>query len=143
MTTHYIGLDVHKESIAIAVAEEGRKGEVRSYGSIEHTPNKVAKLLKRLEKTGAELQFCYEAGPCGYDLYRQIMVTGHGCIVVAPSMIPRKPGEMIKTDRRDAVKLARLLRAGEIESVWVSNLPAVQSYEHLQEVKSVFCRRSV
>ena len=130
MTTHYIGLDVHKQSIAISVAEEGRKGEVRSYGSIENTPNKVAKLLKRFEKTGAKLQFCYEAGPCGYDLYRQITGAGYACIVVAPSMIPRKPGEMVKTDRRDAVKLARLLRAGEIESVWVPD-PAHEAMRDL------------
>lgn len=85
MTTHYIGLDVHKESIAIAVAEEGRKGDVRSHGNIENTPNKVTRLLKRLERTGAELQFCYEAGPCGYDLYRQITGAGYVCIVALGS----------------------------------------------------------
>jgi transposase len=130
MNTLYVGLDAHKKTIAIAVAEEGRKGEVRSNGTIENTPDNVTKLIKRLGKTGSELHFCYEAGPCGYDLYRQIVDAGHECLVVAPSMIPRKPGELIKTDRRDAEKLARLLRAGEVDAVWVPD-PAHEAMRDL------------
>lgn len=115
----FIGLDVHKETIAVAAAEDGRNGEVRSYGTIESTPDQVSKLLKRLAAHGESLVFCYEAGPCGYGLYRQIVEAGHRCIVAAPSAIPCKPGERVKTDRLDAIKLARLLRAGDITSVWV------------------------
>jgi transposase len=119
MSAFYIGLDVHKATIAVAVAENGREGEVRSYGTIENTPASVNKLLKRFARPGRELRFCYEAGCCGYGLYRQIVAAGHFCTVVAPSMIPSRPGEHVKTDRRDAVKLARLHRAGELGHVWV------------------------
>jgi transposase len=115
----YIGLDAHKKTIAIATAEDGRKGEVRSHGTIENTPSNVDKLIKRLEQSGNELHFCYEASCCGYGLQRQIIAAGHKCDVIAPSRIPSKPGDHIKTDRRDAIKLARLLRAGELEAIWV------------------------
>ena len=121
MTTSvlFVGLDVHKASIAIGVAEEGREGEVRSHGAIENSPLHVERLLKRLGKTGKELQFCYEAGPCGYGLYRRIIEAGHRCTVAAPSSIPVKRGERVKTDRLDALKLARLSRADELTPVWV------------------------
>jgi transposase len=115
-------LDVHKETIVVAVAEEGRAGEVREHGTIEHTTHSITKLIGRLEKLGGELYFCYEAGCCGYGLQRQIVEAGHQCMVVAPSMIPRKKGDHVKTDRRDAVKLARLHRAGELDSVWVPDV---------------------
>ncbi len=116
----YVGLDVHKETIAIAVAQPGR-GEPEYHGEIANQPKAVAKLIQRLSQQagGGVVQFCYEAGPCGYGLYRAIIATGHDCEVVAPSLIPRKPGERVKTDRRDALKLARLLRAGDLTSVWV------------------------
>lgn len=116
----YIGLDVHKETIAVAIAECGR-GEPEYYGEIPNTPKRVAKLIARLSSRygGEPLLFVYEAGPCGYGLYRQIIATGHGCEVVAPSLIPQKPGERRKTDRRDALGLARLSRVGELTAVWV------------------------
>jgi len=119
MNTRFVGLDVHKETIAIAVAEEGRDGAIRSYGTIEHTASNIDKMLKRLAKPGNTLHVCYEAGCCGYGLHRQITDAGHLCTVVAPSTIPHKPGDHVKTDRRDAMKLARLLRAGELDAVWV------------------------
>jgi transposase len=116
----YIGLDVHKDTIAVAVAQCGR-GQPDYFGEIANTPKKVGKLIERLSAKygGEQLLFVYEAGPCGYGLYRQIVTTGHACEVVAPSLIPRKAGERVKTDRRDALGLARLSRAGELAAVWV------------------------
>jgi transposase len=116
----YIGLDVHKETIAVAVARAGREAPV-SRGEIANRPKALAKLVERLnEEFGGGVQlFCYEAGPCGYGLYRQLLALGQDCQVVAPSLIPRKPGERIKTDRRDACKLAGALRNGDLTAVWV------------------------
>ena len=116
----FIGLDVHKETIAVAVALPGRD-EPQYQGEIAHEPKAIQKWLDRLsaEFGGALLLFCYEAGPCGYGIYRQLIAAGHDCQVVAPSLIPKKPGERVKTDRRDALKLARLLRAGDLTAVWV------------------------
>lgn len=116
----YIGLDVHKETVAVAVAECGR-AQPRYQGEIQNTPKAIAKLLERLSAAygGEQLLFVYEAGPCGYVLYRQIVASGHACEVVAPSLIPRKAGDRVKTDRRDALSLAGLARAGELTPVWV------------------------
>ena len=116
----FIGLDVHKETIAVAVSLPGRD-EPQYRGEIKHEPKALKGWLDRLndEFGGAVLLFCYEAGPCGYGLYRLLIEAGHDCHVVAPSLIPKKPGERVKTDRRDALKLSRLLRAGELEGVWV------------------------
>ena len=114
----YVGLDVHKESIAVAVAPAGG-GEVRYFGEIPNTPEAVARLVKKLCPTGEGLSFCYEAGPCGYGIHRQLRAAGQDCAVVAPSLIPRKAGERVKTDRRDALMLARLHRAHELTAVWV------------------------
>lgn len=116
----YVGLDVHKETIAVAVARPGR-GAPEDWGEIRHTPKAVAKLVERLSAAfgGEVLEFCYEAGPCGYGLHRQLLALGHECQVVAPSLIPKKPGERIKTDRRDARKLALSLRSGDLTRVWV------------------------
>jgi transposase len=116
----YIGLDVHKETIAVAVAPSGR-GNPQPREELPNKAKAVAKLVERLNREfdGEVLLFCYEAGPCGYGLYRQLRELGHDCQVVAPSLIPRKPGERIKTDRRDACKLARTLRSGELTAVWV------------------------
>jgi transposase len=115
----YVGLDVHKETIAVALAAAGKAGEVRDCGTIANTPAALKALTSKLAKSGATLRFCYEAGPCGYGIQRQLSAAGHGCVVVAPSLVPRRPGERIKTDRRDAANLARLHRAGELTPVWV------------------------
>jgi transposase len=114
----YVGLDVHKETIAVSVADPDG-GEVRYLGEVANTADSVVKLVKRLRKEGAKLSFCYEAGPCGYGLHRQLLDLGQDCQVVAPSLIPRKPGDRVKTDRRDSLNLARLHRAGELTAVWV------------------------
>ena len=116
---HFIGLDASKLKISVAVAEGERNGEVRFFGDISAEPTSVASMVAKLAKRGAKLRFCYEAGPTGYDLYRQIIGLGHECQVVAPSLIPKRPGDRVKTNRRDAVSLARLHRAGELTAVWV------------------------
>jgi transposase len=117
-TRSFIGLDVHKDTISVRIAEDGRDGAVRFIGVIANTPDEVAKMAKRLSRHG-ELDFCYEAGGCGYGIYRQLTALGHKCTVAATSMIPRKPGERIKTDRRDSQKLAILHRSGDLTAVWV------------------------
>ncbi len=114
----YVGLDVHKETIAVAVAVSGR-GKAESRGEIKHERKSLERLTRRLSPHGEVLDFCYEAGPCGYGLYRWIIEMGHRCEVVAPSLVPRKPGDRVKTDRRDALSLARQHRAGELTAVWV------------------------
>jgi transposase len=114
----YVGLDTHKETIAVAVAD-AIGGKARFYGEIANTPEAISKLVKQLCPDGEVVSFCYEAGPCGYEIYRQINQLGHYCSVVAPSLIPTKPGERVKTDRRDSEKLSRLDRAGELTPVWV------------------------
>lgn len=115
----YVGLDVHKDTIAVSVADGERRSEVREHGKIANTPTALKALVANLSRNGSELRFCYEAGPCGYGIQRQLSGAGHACVVVAPSLIPRKPGDRIKTDRRDATKLAKLHRAGELTPVWV------------------------
>lgn len=117
--TFYVGLDVHKLSISVTVAEEGRDGSVRFLGPISNNPLEIAKLAGRLAKNGDKLEFCYEAGCCGYVIYRQLTNLGHGCMVVAPSKIPMRSGDRIKTDRRDSQRLAILHRSGELTRVWV------------------------
>lgn len=114
----YVGMDVHKATIAVSVAEAGG-GEIRYLGEIGNTPKAIAKLVKQLRKGEAQLSFCYEAGPCGYGVHRQLTALGWDCQVVAPSLIPRKAGDRVKTDRRDSLMLARLHRAGELTAVWV------------------------
>ena len=115
----FIGLDVHKATISVAVAEGVRGGEIRHLGTLTHRADHIRKLVGKLGAGGHKLHFCYEAGPCGYGLHRQLVELGHDCIVVAPSLIPVKTGDRVKTDRRDAVMLAKLHRAGELTAVWV------------------------
>lgn len=114
----YVGLDVHKDTIAVAVAPAGR-GEPYYWGEIANTPTAIKRLMHKLSPHGEVLGVCYEAGPCGYGIYRQIKQMGHDCMVVAPGLIPRKATDRVKTDRRDALSLARLHRAGELTPVWV------------------------
>ena len=115
----FVAFDTSKTKHAVAIAEGGRGGEVRFLGDVASSPAPVERLTRKLAERYDKLHFCYEAGPTGYGLYRQIRELGHDCTVVAPSLIPKKPGERIKTNRRDAVTLARLLRAGELTAVWV------------------------
>lgn len=116
--TKYVGLDVHKETIAVSVAQAGG-GEARYFGQIANTPEAITKMVRQVSKNKAVVCFCYEAGPCGYGIYRQLRQMGHHCEVVAPSLIPKKAGDRVKTDRRDSLSLARLFRAGELTAVWV------------------------
>ena len=115
----YVGLDVHKEGIVVAVAEGGLRGEVREYGRIANTPEALDRLMCKLGGASVRLRVCYEAGPCGYGIQRHLSARGHECVVVAPSLIPKRAGDRVKTDRRDAASLARLHRAGELTAVWV------------------------
>ena len=118
-TTKFIGLDVHSKTISVAIADEGRKGEVRHYGTIENTFEAMDKVIKSLTAVGGELKFIYEAGPCGFALYRYLTGNGFNCIITSPAMIPRRSSVRIKNDRRDALMLARLYRAGELTAIYV------------------------
>lgn len=119
--TKFVGLDVSKETIAVAVADEGR-GEPRFIGMLPHTVESVRNLVNKLAATdGVQLEFCYEAGPTGYGLYRLLRAMDMPCTVVAPSLIPVRQGDRVKTDKRDALRLAQLFRAGELVSVFVPN----------------------
>jgi transposase len=118
-TEVFVGLDVAKVKHAVAVADDGRIGEVRYFGEIATDPASVRRMVTKLEKPGRRLHFCYEAGPTGYGLYRQLIAMGHACDVIAPSLIPRRAGDRVKTNRRDAIQLAKLLRSGELTPIWV------------------------
>ncbi|AIQ42230.1 IS110 family transposase [Paenibacillus sp. FSL R5-0912] len=117
-TIKYVGLDVSKEKIAVAIADEGRD-PARYHGAIAHTPDAVGRLIRKLKSPEVTLEVCYEAGPTGYDLYRWLTKMGISCTVIAPSRIPQRSGDAIKTDRRDAERLAQLHRAGELTAIHV------------------------
>jgi transposase len=115
---HYVGLDVHKESQVLSIAPSGST-EVRFYGALGGRLEDLDKVIKKLEQPGVELRFCYEAGPTGYPLCRHLRKHGYICEVVAPSLIPKKASDRVKTNRRDADQLARLFRAGELRGIYV------------------------
>ena len=112
----FVGLDVHAETIVVAVSESN--GEVRSLGTIANREDSIRKFIKKLGPA-EQVRACYEAGPTGFVLYWQLTQLGVDCIIVAPSLVPKKPGDHVKTDRRDALKLARCHRNGDLTAVWV------------------------
>jgi transposase len=118
-TEIFVGIDVAKARNAVAVADGERGGEIRYLGEVDASEESMRRLVKRITAEHEGAHFCYEAGPIGYGLYRLITALGHPCTVVAPSLIPRRLGDRVKTNRRDAVALAKLLRAGELTAVWV------------------------
>ena len=118
-TEAFVGIDAAKARNAIAVAEGGRGGEVRYLGEVDASEQGMRRIVARIAAKYDRVHFCYEAGPTGYGLHRLITGLGYECTVVAPSLIPRRPGDRVKTNRRDAVTLAKLLRADELTAVWV------------------------
>ena len=112
----FVGLDVHKDSIAVCWVKDG--SQVEETREIANEPKYIGRLFKKLESEG-DLRVCYEAGPCGYEVRRQLETMGISCEVIAPSLIPRRAGDHVKTDKRDARKLARLYRAGELTAIRV------------------------
>jgi transposase len=122
--TLYVGLDTDKKHIDVAVAEPLPGGEVRYWGKIANEPAALGRLIGRLRKGGRRLQVCYEAGPCGFGIHRRLNAMADvACTVVAPSMTPRRPGLRVKTNRRDCLTLAKLLRAEELTAAWVPDAP--------------------
>jgi transposase len=122
----YVGLDVHKESIEVATCQAGRGSKPEHLGVVGGGTMPVTKALRRLVSRGAKLHVVYEAGPCGFALHRHLAAQVYRCEVIAPSSIPRSAGERVKTDRRDAMKLARQASLGELTVVRVpdANAPA-------------------
>src|ERR1700722_8012593 len=108
----YVGLDVHKDTIAVALAEAGLRGDLREHGKVPNTPTALKALAMKLASAGREPRFCYETGPCGYAIQRQLTEAGHECAVVAPSLILRKPGERIKFDAAGSQTIADAPGAG-------------------------------
>ncbi len=118
--SRFVGMDVHKDTIVVAVTASGEVGKATAYGTFPNTAASLERLVRRLRQAGdGPLWFCYEAGPCGYGIHRTLTKMGEDCMVVAPSMIPRKSGDRQKTDKRDASSLAVLHRGGLLTAVWV------------------------
>ena len=141
----FVAFDTSKLRNAVAIADGGRAGEVRFLGEIDNTAAATAKLVRKLGIKYQRLTFCYEAGPTGYELQRQLQALGQECIVAAPSLVPKKPGDRVKTNRRDAVSLVKLLRAGELTAVWVPD-PSHEAMRDLTRareaaVKELRCQR--
>jgi transposase len=118
-TVKFIGMDVHKKMITIAIADQGRQSQPRTYGAIANDLDALDKFCRKMVSSASRLYFVYEAGPCGYGIYRHLTSNGFDCMVAAPSLIPKKSGDRVKNDRRDAANLARLHRAGELTAVYV------------------------
>lgn len=116
----FVGMDVHKESINITLA--GQDGELRRFGTVGGDRTSLLKAVRKLTARGCALVFVYEAGPCGFWIYRELTALGQACLVVSPSLIPRRSGDHVKTDRRDSENLARLARAGELTGVHVPDV---------------------
>jgi transposase len=141
--TRYLGLDVHAETITAAIAE-GR-GQIRNLGKFPNRPDAVRKLIERVGGS-RRLKVCYEAGPTGYALYWQLTKLGVDCEVIAPSLIPKKAGDKVKTDRRDAEKLAQSYQAGDLTPVWVPTGVAeiawkAQERLHRKFTRMTYCRK--
>ncbi len=130
----YVGLDVHKETIAVAVAHQEPPLHVEHLGEIANRPEAIRKLIDRI-RDRHQLRVCYEAGPCGYTVYRQLHAMKVDCVVVAPSLVPIRPGDRVKTDRRDALKLARHFRSGELTAVWVPD-PVHEAFRNLTRLRA-------
>lgn len=115
----FVGLDVHKDTIDVSIAEDGRHGEVRHYGVIASDLEPLDQVVRALRRRERTLHFVYEAGPCGFGIHRHLTKRGEACVIVSPSMIPKRSGDRVKTDRRDSGMLARLHRAGELRAIYV------------------------
>ncbi len=140
----FVGLDVSKETISVGIAPGDPREAVHYFGTIVYRPTALYSLCKKLSRDGARLHFCYEAGPFGYSLHRRLLDWGHTCDVVAPSLIPKRPGDRVKTDRRDALSLASLLRAGQLTAVWVPDASheAVRALVRLRHLAAGDVRRA-
>ncbi|MET0164461.1 MAG: transposase [Vicinamibacterales bacterium] len=117
----FVGLDVHNDTIDVSIADGERDGEVRHSGVIASDLEPLDKVVRALRAPNRTLHFVYEAGPCGFGIYRHLTKRGEDCIVVSPSMTPKRSGDRVKTDRRDSLALARLHRAAELRPIYVPN----------------------
>ena len=136
----FLGLEVHAETIAVAVAEPD--GEVRSLGTISNRTESIRKMIRKLGPA-EKLRACYEAGPTGYVVYWQLAELGVQCAVVAPTLVPVKAGDRVKTDRRDAEKLARSYRSGELTAVWVPDEGTEARCELAKQPSRIRCERGI
>jgi len=138
----FVAFDVAKKKHAVAIAEGGRRGEIRFVGEIDNSPATIEWMIKKPAARYDRLHVCFEAGPTGYELYRQIRALGHDCMVVAPALIPKRADErVVKTNRRDAITLARLHRAGELTAVWVPDATheAIRDLVRARERQPMIC----